>query len=91
MQFVNEDGSGVKYACHCGVDVASESLVVWEGFMGTNVPALLFRTSVNVDFCGQRRAELLSTGRYVLVDVKCRCCGAQLGWRYLEADKEDQK
>jgi len=86
----------MKFRCLCGMDVATEGSLVWEGFMGSqgrniNVPAYLFRTSVNADVRGAPRQEVLSTGRYLLVDVTCRACCTLLGWQYLEAEKEDQK
>jgi hypothetical protein len=91
MQFLEEDGCGLKYICRCGCEVSSEHALVWEGFMGANVPALLFRRGINIDHIGPHRRETLSTGTYLLVDVVCRLCRCKLGWRYLEAEKEDQK
>jgi hypothetical protein len=70
-------------------DVASEGALIWEGFMGLQTPALLFRTTVNLaapPACGERR-EQLSTGVYKLQDVACRACCAVLGWKYLEAER----
>lgn len=53
---------------------------------GDHTPALLFRSAVNCSPTGAPRTETLSTGRYDLVDVACRACGAALGWRYLRAE-----
>lgn len=38
-----------------------------------------------------RCAQVLSTGRYTLLDVQCRCCRAPIGWRYITADAPDQR
>ncbi|KAL4519537.1 hypothetical protein Ndes2526B_g01875 [Nannochloris sp. 'desiccata'] len=86
-----EEGCGSKYACKCGLDVAGEESLVWEGIMGSNHPALLFRRSVNLDSFGPKREECLSTGKYVLQDVACRACSANLGWKYVHAEAQDQK
>lgn len=64
-----------KYICACGCDIASERVLVWEGFMGASTPALLFRDAVNVEASQELREERLSTGRYMLVDVS-----AAAGW-----------
>jgi hypothetical protein len=59
--------------------------------MGANIPAFLFRKGINVEPCGSFRQETLSTGNYTIVDVRCRSCCAVLGWRYIQAEKADQK
>lgn len=59
--------------------------------MGANIPAFLFRKGINVEPCGSLRQETLSTGNYTIVDVSCRSCCAVLGWRYIQAEKADQK
>lgn len=33
----------------------------------------------------------LSTGQYTLIDVQCRKCYMPLGWRYVSAERSDQK
>ena len=33
----------------------------------------------------------LSTGKYTLVDIQCRKCSIPLGWRYVTAERNDQK
>ena len=69
----------------CSCDIASSSALLWEGIMGSRQPAVLLRETVNVEQCGEQRKERLSTGRYTLVDIKCRGCSKKLGWHYLEA------
>lgn len=32
-----------------------------------------------------KRLNRLSTGNYILIDVRCRACQTPLGWRYLKA------
>lgn len=91
MQVLGEDDSGLKFVCWCGLDVASEQSLVWEGYMGANIPAFLFRKGINVEPCGALRQESLSTGNYTIVDVRCRSCCAVLGWQYVQAEKADQK
>jgi Yippee zinc-binding/DNA-binding /Mis18, centromere assembly len=59
--------------------------------MGSNLPALLFRRSVNLDPSGPQREESLSTGKYILQDVACRACSTQLGWQYVAAEAQEQK
>ena len=41
--------------------------------------------------CRPAPPQILSTGRYTLLDLQCRCCRAPLGWRYLTADSPDQR
>lgn len=69
----------------CSNEVASEVALVWEGYMGANTPAMLFRNAVNLEVCSSERREVLSTGLYTLVDVHCRTCCAHLGWKYITA------
>ena len=72
----------------CRADVASQRRLLWEGYMGVQEPALLFRTAVNLERASKLREELLSTGCYVLADVTCRACLSPLGWSYLHASNE---
>lgn len=90
LEFV-EDSQPKFVCCTCQCDVSSERSLVWEGYMGVSTPALLFRTAVNVHACGSKREEVLSTGRYTLVDVACRGCSTRLGWRYLTAARPEQR
>lgn len=92
LEYVGDDDVAAKYTCtKCGADTASESGLLWEGFMGACTPALLFRNAVNIEPCGVERQEVLSTGRYTLLDVQCRCCRVPIGWRYITADAPDQR
>ncbi|PRW59182.1 yippee-like protein [Chlorella sorokiniana] len=91
LEYVTDDDVAAKYTCKCGADTASESGLLWEGFMGACTPALLFRNAVNIEPCGSERQEVLSTGRYTLLDVQCRCCRVPIGWRYITADSPDQR
>lgn len=54
-------------------------------------PALLFRAAVNLEESLEARQERLSTGNYMLTDISCRGCTLLVGWRYLWAEREDQK
>lgn len=69
-----DDAQPKFVCCKCHCDVTSEDTLIWEGFMGASTPALLFRRAVNVEVCGGKRDECLSTGRYTLIDVRCRGC-----------------
>ncbi|CAD7695023.1 unnamed protein product [Ostreobium quekettii] len=73
------------------VEVASGSSLIWEGFMAAQQPAYLFRNTVNMEACSPEREQLLSTGHYTLVDVRCRSCCTPLGWRYIKASRGEQK
>ncbi len=53
------------YTAH--LQLASPSLVIWQGYMGNQKPALLFREGINLDPKGDPRKEQLSTGVYTLV------------------------
>lgn len=87
-----EDERGPKFVCaQCECDVACYSSLIWEGFMGAQQPAYLFRATVNLEPCSSHRQEALSSGTYTLVDVSCRCCAQQLGWQYIQACNEEQK
>ncbi|KAK9839267.1 hypothetical protein WJX81_004779 [Elliptochloris bilobata] len=82
---------GPKYVCsQCRADVAGFSALVWEGFMGTQQPALLLRRVLNVERAPEVRRERLTSGVYELASVRCRLCQAELGWRYLSAASQDQ-
>eukprot|EP00877_Chromochloris_zofingiensis_P005580 jgi/Chrzof1/15022/Cz09g24090.t1 len=92
VEYIRENDQLVKYVCaKCRADVASSTALIWEGYMGSQQPALLFKQVVNVDPYSSHREERLSTGLYVLVDVECRRCCTPLGWRYVKASSEDQK
>mmetsp|Transcript_22309 Transcript_22309/g.49055 ORF Transcript_22309/g.49055 Transcript_22309/m.49055 type:complete len:126 (+) Transcript_22309:305-682(+) len=81
-----------KFCClKCGSDVAEASSVIWEGFMGSQKPAVLLRQVVNVEPYSAKRVERLSTGEYQLVDVNCRICQTPLGWEYVSATSPEQK
>jgi hypothetical protein len=83
---------GKKYVCKCCLsDVALEKSTIWEGYMGSELPALLFSSTVNTHRDVKPRKEELSTGLYTLVDVFCRDCGVELGWEYIEASNQAQK
>jgi len=65
--------------------VAGFSALVWEGFMGTQQPAVLLRAVLNVERAPEVRTERLTSGVFDLASVRCRLCQAELGWRYLSA------
>jgi len=65
--------------------VAGFSALVWEGFMGTQQPAVLLRAVLNVERAPEVRTERLTSGVFDLASVRCRLCQADLGWRYLSA------
>eukprot|EP00210_Caulerpa_lentillifera_P006741 g6443.t1 len=75
----------------CSIDIASSSIIVWEGYMAAQQPAYLFKTAINIDPYSSVRNEQLTTGMYSLCDVQCRCCCSPLGWRYISAERSDQK
>jgi len=80
------------YGCtNCKTHIASPQLIIWQGYMGNQIPALLFREAINLDPKGEPRTEQLSTGVYSLVDVVCRTCTTTLGWKYLTATNLEQK
>ncbi|KAF5843793.1 hypothetical protein DUNSADRAFT_5030 [Dunaliella salina] len=80
-----EDDTASRYTClNCGVDVASNSAVIWSGHMGMQKPAFLLRgTTGNVVPISKPRQERLHTGLYTLQTLGCRCCAAELGWLYV--------
>eukprot|EP00891_Asterochloris_glomerata_P008242 jgi/Astpho2/8242/Aster-x0810 len=53
--------------------------------MGAQEPAYLLRQTVNLEQRGQVREETLSSGHYSLIDIRCKCCHAAIGWQYLRA------
>jgi hypothetical protein len=88
--FVNDENN--KFCCkRCGSDIAETSAVVWEGFMGSQKPAVLLRDVVNVEPFAKHRNERLSTGEYTIVDIWCRICMTPLGWEYVSATSPEQK
>ena len=56
--------------------------------MAHQTPAYLFRSTVNLEAYAPERQEQLSTGVYILVDMRCRGCYTPLGWRYISAQSE---
>lgn len=46
----------------CSTDLALEKSLIWEGFMGSELPAFLFRTTVNIYRFSEPRKQNLSTG-----------------------------
>lgn len=39
------------------IDIASSSIIIWEGYMAAQQPAYLFRSTVNVDAYAAPRTE----------------------------------
>lgn len=76
------------YAVPCSCDVAEVEALVWEGFMAHQTPAYLLRKTINVEVYAPERQEQLSTGMYVLADIRCRGCCTPMGWRYISAQSE---
>ena len=62
-----------------------QSDIIWEGYMGANKSAYLFSKVANLEAMGLPRKQQLSTGHFLLQDVRCRSCSAAFGWTYLKA------
>ena len=71
------------YCCSC--DVAATSDIIWEGYMGANKAAFLFGKVLNLEPAAEPRKQQLSTGMFLLQDVRCRTCSTPFGWSYLKA------
>ena len=69
----------------CSVDIAAVADIVWEGYMGANVPAYLFKKAKNIETSAEPRQQQLSTGTFLVQDMKCRNCSTAFGWSYLKA------
>jgi len=58
-QYLVDEGITAKFCCdRCGCDIASEGQMLWEGFMGANQPAMLFRSAINLAPCSAKREEV---------------------------------
>lgn len=67
------------------LDVAVQADIVWEGYMGANKAAYLFGKVLNTEPAAEPRKQQLSTGLFLLQDIRCRSCSTPLGWSYLKA------
>ena len=56
--------------------------------MGANKAAFLFGKVLNVEPAAAPRQQQLSTGTFLLQDVRCRTCSTPFGWSYLKAWNE---
>lgn len=81
-----------KFVCSsCSLDVGVQSDIIWEGYMGANKSAYLFSKVVNLEPAAEPRKQQLSTGFFLLQDVRCKSCSTAFGWTYLKAWNQDQK
>lgn len=81
-----------KFVCSsCSLDVGMQSHIIWEGYMGANKSAYLFSEVRNLEPASEPRKQQLSTGHFLLQDVRCKSCSTALGWTYLKAWHQDQK
>ena len=70
---------------HCSLDVAVQGDIIWEGYMGANKAAYLFGKVLNTEPAAEPRKQQLSTGMFLLQDVRCRSCSTPFGWSYIKA------
>ena len=46
------------------------------------------RATINMEQCSPVREATLSSGCFVVTDVRCRSCLTEMGWQYLKAQDE---
>lgn len=81
-----------KFVCSsCSLEVGMQSDIIWEGYMGANKSAYLFSKVSNLVPSAEPREQQLSTGHFLLRDVRCKSCSAAFGWTYIKAWNQDQK
>lgn len=79
------------YSCHgCDAHLADEEHVISKSFQGRLGRAFLFETAINISR-GPEESRVLMSGIHKVADVRCKVCGALLGWEYLEAKEDSQK
>lgn len=79
------------YSCvHCRAHLASHDELISKSFQGSQGPAYLFNSVVNVA-CGQTEERVLLTGLHAVADIYCECCKTPLGWKYEHAYESSQK
>lgn len=79
------------YSCvHCRAHLASHDELISKSFQGSQGPAYLFNSVVNVA-CGQTEERVLLTGLHAVADIYCECCKTPLGWKYEHAFESSQK
>ncbi|XP_030379001.1 protein yippee-like CG15309 [Scaptodrosophila lebanonensis] len=79
------------YSCvHCRAHLASHDELISKSFQGSQGPAYLFNSVVNVG-CGQTEERVLLTGLHAVADIYCDCCKTPLGWKYEHAYESSQK
>lgn len=79
------------YSCvHCRAHLASHDELISKSFQGSQGPAYLFNSVVNVA-CGQTEERVLLTGLHAVADIYCECCKTPLGWKYEHAYETSQK
>uniref|UniRef100_A0A6S9FLP3 Yippee domain-containing protein n=1 Tax=Heterosigma akashiwo TaxID=2829 RepID=A0A6S9FLP3_HETAK len=83
-------GPAVYCCAGCGTPQLSADAVVSRAFHGRGGRAFLVETVVNCAW-GKAEDRQLMTGWHAIADVRCRCCGATLGWTYERAFEPSQK
>ena len=73
----------MKTCASCGAHLAPRAAVVSKAFHGRSGPALLVSHAINVTHGAPEQRDLIS-GRHVVRDAFCACCGALVGWSYLK-------
>ena len=61
-----------------------------QAFFSRSGPAYLFNVARNLAFDPPAR-RLMQTGEFVVSDVHCKVCGADIGWRYEGAASPEQR
>eukprot|EP01026_Neomeris_dumetosa_P069206 TRINITY_DN6828_c0_g1_i1.p2 TRINITY_DN6828_c0_g1~~TRINITY_DN6828_c0_g1_i1.p2 ORF type:complete len:139 (-),score=3.28 TRINITY_DN6828_c0_g1_i1:545-961(-) len=88
LQYLDSD---VVYQCNCcGTHLTTIDDLMSRQFHCKNGRAYLFHKVVNVRH-GNDEHRQMTTGWHVVADIFCCCCGVNVGWKYVEAEKADQR
>lgn len=81
----------VVYACkYCSTHLAKEEDCLSRGFQGKFGTAYLFDGVCNV-CTGKLEERDMRTGLYLVRDICCIKCDANVGWTYIKAHKDSER
>eukprot|EP00035_Acanthoeca_spectabilis_P006358 m.123545 g.123545 ORF g.123545 m.123545 type:complete len:120 (-) comp13465_c0_seq2:151-510(-) len=83
--------AGSIYSCaECSTHITRHDELVSKSFQGRFGKAYLFKDTVNLE-TGPEKVRVLLTGEHTIADVHCIKCHAYLGWKYLNAQDQENE
>lgn len=85
------DEQNITFGCrYCRTHLSTTSNIISRDYRGITGTAYLMSNVINI-IEGQMESRLMITGQYLVCDIKCQLCKHLLGWKYIKAERLDQK